>query len=126
MTEIAAAAIIIALLAAIAVPEYAFVVERFRTDQAKQILRDIYAAQKRYYVEKEQYANSIALLDINLPAATTHFSTATATTPGASGTIGSISTLPSRKTNYTLEISTSGTITCSSSSMNLCRKLGFN
>ena len=67
LLELLVVVIIIAILAAIALPQYLRTAERARSAEALQVLAAIRAAQHRYRVENGAYAAALGDLDIDVP-----------------------------------------------------------
>ena len=67
LLELMIVVIIIAILAAIALPQYLKTAERSRAAEALQILASIRAAEHRYRVENGAYTAGLANLDIDVP-----------------------------------------------------------
>ena len=66
LIELLVAVLIIAILAAIALPKYFNSIERTRASEMQTMARDFYMAQQRYHLAKGTYANKFADLDISL------------------------------------------------------------
>ncbi len=67
LVELLVVVLIIGILAAIALPQYNKAVEKSRATQALSVLSSIYAAQKTYFLENEQYALNFDELSVELP-----------------------------------------------------------
>ena len=70
LLELLMVVIIIAILAAIALPQYFRTVERSRSGEALQVLAAVRGSQLRYYAQYLGYATAVANLDIDVPAST--------------------------------------------------------
>ena len=68
LLELLMVVIIIAILAAIAMPQYFRTVERSRSGEALQVLAAIRGSQLRYYAQYLAYGAGVANLDIDVPA----------------------------------------------------------
>ena len=69
LLELIIVIIVIGILASIALPRYIRIAEKGRAGEAKNMLSALRSAQMRYAAQYGGYANSLALLDVNLPAA---------------------------------------------------------
>ncbi len=67
LIELLVVVLIIAVLAAIALPQYQKAVERSRAMEAISAIKAVYDANKIYYMTHGVYADSFAKLDISLP-----------------------------------------------------------
>ena len=67
LLELLMVVIIIAILAAIAVPSYFRTAERSRAAEALQVLASIRGAQLRYYAQNGAYAAASTSLDVEVP-----------------------------------------------------------
>ena len=65
LIEVLIVVLIIAILAAIAVPQYQIVVGKTRLTELKSVIRNIYYAEQRYYLLNNSYPTSIDDLDIS-------------------------------------------------------------
>ncbi len=75
LLELIVVIIIIGILATLGFSQYAKVVEKGRTAEAKAILGQIRTAQAAYYLERNTFANSISDLAVGAPSAcaATHY-----------------------------------------------------
>ena len=60
---------IIAILAVIALPQYAKSAEKSRSTEAVNILGKIFDAERGYYLEFDSYTSNLSRLGVNVPAA---------------------------------------------------------
>lgn len=67
LIELLVVILIIGILAAIALPQYNYVVTKARYSTMKDIVRSIAQAQQSYYLVKNQYAEKFSDLGIDLP-----------------------------------------------------------
>ena len=67
LIEMLVVVLIIGILAAIALPQYYYVVNLVKTKTQMSIIKNITEAQQRYYLVKGEYTDRIDLLDIDLP-----------------------------------------------------------
>jgi len=67
LIELLVVVLIIAILAAIALPRYQIAVERARMSEAVTIAKNIADANKRYFLATGSYAPNINVLDIEVP-----------------------------------------------------------
>lgn len=69
LIEIIIVIVIIGLLSSAALPKYFMTVETMRASKAKEILLDIYAAQKRLFIDNDDgtYTADLNELDITIP-----------------------------------------------------------
>ena len=70
LLELLMVVIIIAILAAIAMPQYFRTVERSRSGEALQVLAAVRGSQLRYYSQYLAYASAVGNLDIDVPTST--------------------------------------------------------
>lgn len=87
LVEVLIVVIIIGILAAIGVPQFADSIEKAKGGEARAGLGHIQTAEKVYFAERESYTNSLSNLDITLTQRYWAFSiTATSTTYTATAT----------------------------------------
>ncbi len=67
LLEMLVVVLIIAILTAIAFPQYRVLTERSRAVEARGILKQVAAAQERYYMETDTFATQLSQLDVNIP-----------------------------------------------------------
>ncbi len=67
LLEMLVVVLIIAILTAIAFPQYRVLTERSRAVEARGILKQVAAAQERYYMENDVWATQFSSLDVNIP-----------------------------------------------------------
>ncbi|WP_428897432.1 prepilin-type N-terminal cleavage/methylation domain-containing protein [Parelusimicrobium proximum] len=67
LIELLVVVLIIAILAAVALPQYAAAVDKARGSEAILMLRAIDDAQKRYYLQNDSWPSAFAQLDIDVP-----------------------------------------------------------
>ncbi len=123
LLELLTVVIIVAILAAIAIPQFFRAAERARASEGTHLLGILRSAQLRYYAENGAFTNSINDLDVDLPPTIKYFNTPTLSTPtygnGTEETLVSIqrnNTQCGAYCGYTLEISDdSGNIRCTGS-----------
>jgi len=119
LLELLTVVIIIAILAAIAIPQFFRAAERARASEGVHLLGIIRSAQLRYYAENGEFANSLDDLDVEIPSRK-YFGTITLNTPTyGDGTEDSLVDITRNNVhcgsycNYTLSISDdSGNIKC--------------
>lgn len=70
LIEMLIVVLIVAILAAIALPQYNTSVERAKMAEAVTLTKQIAEANRRYYLATGAYANSISELDIDIPGQT--------------------------------------------------------
>ncbi len=121
LTEILVVVAIMGIIMALAIPNFLQVYEKSKADEGRQILNNIYLAQKRFYLDHNNvYASSLALLDVDFrPSA--NFGNPTASNDVAA--LGQVT----RTGSYTLTVDHTGTISCSISSgdTSICPRMGF-
>jgi len=96
LVEVLIVVIIIGILAAIGIPQFAASIEKAKGGEARAGLGNIQTGEKVYYAENEKYTDTIAILDITLApkywtfsiATTATTYTATATRSGTGTTAG--------------------------------------
>jgi len=117
--EVVIVVMIIATLAALAMPRVGVVIERNRSSEGVGILTALLGSQTRYQLEFGDFTGDPANLDITIPGSSNFFApTIAAVDPIAS--IERNSTLYS----YTLSITSAGTISCVPSP-GICTKIGY-
>jgi len=119
LMEVVIVVMIIATIAALAMPRVSVVIERNRSSEGVGIITALLGSQTRYQLENGAFTGTLANLDITIPASPNFF----APTIAAANPIASIernSTLYS----YTLSISSAGTISCVPSP-GICTKIGY-
>ena len=90
LLELLTVVIIIAILAAIAIPQFFRAAERARASEGVHLLGIIRSAQLRYYAEHGVFTNTLDDLDVDIPSRK-YFSTITLNTPTyGDGTEGSL------------------------------------
>ncbi len=67
LIELLVVVLIIGILAAVAVPQYQFAVEKSRAETALSILKTLTTAQEVYYLANGRYATTFTQLDITVP-----------------------------------------------------------
>ena len=108
----------IGAMASIAWPSFVVTIERAKSAEGVQILEVIMGSQKIYKLENGVYSNTMANLEVSIPAA----SNFNAPTLSTSNPIASIQ----RKDNlYTLSITDAGVIACSNGTVTYCQKIGY-
>ncbi len=122
--EMIVVVIVIGILITLALPNYAFVVEKTRSGEGLQILESIRHAQLAYYYENNNtFANDLADLDMEIPTPV-HFDALTDAdihNPGNfTDPVGEVT----RSTgDYNITISADGTLVCTP--VAFCAKLGL-
>ena len=118
LAEMMLVTVLVGVIMAIALPQYGLIVEKSRADEGQQILKTIFAAQKRYFVDNNGiYATSIALLDTDIrPSA--NFGA-----PTASNNVNALGQIV-RTGSYILTIANTGVITCNGGASGLCQGMG--
>jgi len=125
MVEIVVVMIIVGVLLGVALPNFNIIIEKFRASEGEQIVISILGAQKRYFLENDQYASNIDWLDIEVRPSD-KFSQPTAIDPGGGGGyVGSIRrdiSIP-----YFLWVHSDGRIFCygAASSHPYCTKMNY-
>lgn len=118
--EIVVVIVILGVLATIALPRYDTMAERMRSKEGANVLPTILAAQKRYELDNGTPATTLSQLDLTFPGFE-HFNAPTINAVSGGG--ANIQRNGAAPKNYTLQINSIGTITCSGSS--LCSKMGY-
>ena len=67
LIELLVVVLIIAVLAAVALPQYNKAVIKARFAEIETNLHTLYQAQKRYYLEHDEYATDLSQLDVEIP-----------------------------------------------------------
>jgi Tfp pilus assembly protein PilE len=115
--------VIVGVVAMFALPKYNTTMERFRSDDGRQILNSIYASQKRYYIDNKVYAAVIATLDIELKPSTFFQLNNVYEAPGARTYLGTVNRKQGAATLYTLKIDDTAQFWCNPAAT--CLHLGF-
>lgn len=115
--EIIVVIAIISVIAAIAMPKFADLIERFRAEEGKETLHAIYASQKRFYIENNNYATYYSDLDIELRPSQ-YFDIGTTVSAGVLGLLTRKGAL------YSLFIYENASIGCASGSFP-CSRIGL-
>ena len=84
LIELLVVVLIIGILAAVALPQYTKAVEKSRTAEAMTLLGDILTAQRIYLLSNSSCADSLDVLDIEVPSSTTNFGSISTAADGAS------------------------------------------
>lgn len=110
LIELLTAVAIIAILTALAIPEYQKAVERSRASEAQTLLENLAKAEERFLISNGTYTNELSDLDVAIPTSTNHFTLTLTSEEGAvpftaqmERTIDGVAT--SGNTKYTLHIS---------------------
>ena len=110
LIELLTSVAIIAILTALAIPEYQKAVERSRASEAQTLLENLAKAEERFLMSNGTYTNELSDLDVAIPTSTNHFTLTLTSEEGAvpftaqmERTIDGIAT--SGNTKYTLHIS---------------------
>jgi len=111
LVEVLIVVIIIAILAAIGIPQYAKTIEKARGGEARAGLANIQSAEKIYYAEEETYTVMLADLDITLPQIGWDFTIAAGSTASIATSFTATATRSGgRWVNKTLTVNDSGTL----------------
>jgi len=124
--------VIIAGLAAVALPRFGTVMNNFRNQEATQILLAIYAEQIQFRKDSggTNYTSDIANLGVDIDGTSDHFNTpvleanTTITCPSNSAQ-RYVARMQTIDTTYTLYMLESGNIVCMPCTGSVCIKMGF-
>jgi len=108
--------IIIGVLASLSLPRLFHTVERMRAEEGRKILLDLLAAQKRFFLENNGYANNINQLDVSFDLTSSNFNNFSVNSANP------IARVQRNNGSYNLRISDQGVITCTGDA-NLCATL---
>ncbi|MDP8265119.1 MAG: prepilin-type N-terminal cleavage/methylation domain-containing protein [Candidatus Aceula lacicola] len=111
LMEVILVVIIVAILAAVAIPQYSGIVERTRASEGVHVLGAILSSMERYHLENSAYTNNLGNLDVTIPTLK-FFGTPTVYTSCASNQICAI--VLRNTSTYQLRIWGNGTVTCTS------------
>ncbi|MBF0521838.1 MAG: prepilin-type N-terminal cleavage/methylation domain-containing protein [Candidatus Omnitrophica bacterium] len=121
LIEIIVVVIIIGFVAAFALPNISYIIEKTKSSEGKQILLSLLNAQKVYKLDHDAYALNVDALDVQIPNSA-NFS------PPAIDINGNLIAAIQRNTGtYSLEIFDNGTISCvkGSGDSTICQKIGY-
>jgi type II secretory pathway pseudopilin PulG len=104
--DVTIATIIVSLFAALTLPRLPAILENKRVSVAKKVLYDLYTAQKRYFLDNNQYAGNISALDIPL----TKFPPVYAV--DVANNAARLASLTNNSKSYALFINSAGEINC--------------
>lgn len=134
LLELMIVGIIIAILAALAIPQFIRAGERSRSAEAINLLGALRGAQERYFSENSVYSEDCTLLDVGIPDLRYFFDAADpapATTPVCAKadpivkvTRNDRDNVAAQYGNYVLAISTDGTIACTDGVDGSCARIG--
>lgn len=119
LMEMIVTVIIIATLAALAMPRVGVIIERNRSAEGVNILTALLGSQTRYKLEYGAFTGVLGNLDITIPASP-NFSAPTVSAVDPIASIERNSTLYS----YTFSITSTGTLSCIPKP-GICTKLGY-
>ncbi|WP_428897851.1 prepilin-type N-terminal cleavage/methylation domain-containing protein [Parelusimicrobium proximum] len=71
LIELLVVVLIIAILAAVALPQYTKAVEKSRATEAMLMVKSLFGAQNRYYLQNDEYTNVMTALDVSIPCNST-------------------------------------------------------
>jgi len=126
LTEVIVVVIIVGVLAAIAIPNYQYVIEKVRAAEGTQILISLLGAQKQYELEEGVFADDYADLDVEIPNPSNFdaIGNANINTADPLATVArTAGAAPGG--DYILTIDEDGTIKCTGAATS-CSKLGCN
>ncbi len=115
--------IILTVIVGLAIPSFVTTLEKFRSEEGKQILIALFGAQKRYSLDNAG-AFTIDITDLDLevrPSSLFNTPVALNGLPGPDFYVAQIT----RNGSYTLSIDVDGNIECAGGPAGLCSKLGF-
>lgn len=121
ITEMMVIVIILGILAAIALPQYKYAVERLKVSEAISILTNVLGAQKRYKFENGEYTPSVADLDVTVPPSKNF--NALQLLPNNGASIASIKRNSSGEYAYLLAIHEDGSLICTGGADDICTKI---
>lgn len=125
--EIIVVLIVLSVLVAIGLVRYNTVRKKFQSEEGAGILMQIYGAEKRYYLQKGTYANSISDLDIEVrtPANFTNLQFSTSGMISCSGSVNWVAKLDAISGDYSLYATTDGRVVCTPCPGQVCNQMGY-
>ena len=116
LIELISVMVILGVITATAFVRYGMTAERMRLEEGVYVLRSLYGAQKRYFVNNNNvYASNLGDLDVTIRQSA-HFNTPTVQSSSPLASIGRTGG------SYTLSISDAAAISCSGAA---CASLGY-
>ncbi len=125
LLELMLVIIIVSTLASLAIPKYTTTLEKARLGEGLQIIEALYKAQQAVLFETGGFANTLAQLDVTIPAPNNFnpLNDANLTPPAPPAPAGSIATV-TRTGSYSLFVNAAGRITCVGGVAGTCNRIG--
>ncbi len=121
ITEMMIIVIILGILAAVALPQYKYAVERLKVSEAISILTNVLGAQKRYKFENGDYALSLQDLDVTVPPSKNFVGLTFFPNNGAA--VALIKRNGTGEYSYSMSIHEDGTFSCAGGADDICAKI---